>query len=79
MTRESDWMGKDSKARGPEVLDQEDSLWLPGQFLPQLGSVDREKTSLLGQGPEFTILWVEAPGRQVLEVPRKHLFMVRAG
>lgn len=30
-------MGKDSKARGPEVFDREDSLWLPGQLSSSAG------------------------------------------
>ena len=37
MPRESDWMARDSKARGPQVLGPEDSLWVPGQLSSSAG------------------------------------------
>lgn len=44
-------MGRDSQARGPEVLrgtgqpDPEDSLWMPGQLSPSEGQCGQKKNS----------------------------------
>lgn len=62
---------------GPEVLggtgqlDPEESLGKPGQLHPQKGSVGRGR-AFLGGTPCYMVLWVETPGRQVLEVPSIH-------
>lgn len=62
----------------PRCLTQRTACGCLASFHPQQGIVGRGRTSLLG-GAYSTVLWVEAPGRQGLEVPRKHLFVASCG